>query len=70
MRVENLDHLGEVGERTGQPVNFVDHHHIDQALIDVSKQTLQCRSFHRSTRQAAIVVRVFALRAILYDLFR
>ena len=27
--------LGEVGERAGQPVDFVDHRHIDQALIDV-----------------------------------
>jgi hypothetical protein len=56
MRVEHLDHLGEVGERAGQPVNFVDHHDIDQALIDVTKQTLQRWSFHRSTRQTAVVV--------------
>ncbi len=56
MCVEHLDHLGEVGERAGQPVDFVDHHDIDQSLIDVSQQTLQCRSFHGSTRQTAVVV--------------
>src|SRR6202035_158287 len=36
---------------------FVDHHHINQALIDVTKHTLQCWAFHRSTRQTAVVVR-------------
>jgi hypothetical protein len=58
MRVEHLDHLGEVDERAGQSVNLVDHH-IDQALIHVSKRALQRWSFHRPTGQTAVVVRGF-----------
>ena len=67
MGVEHLDHLGEVGERAGQPVNFVDHHHIDQALVDVTKHTLQCWAFHRSTRQTAVVVRGLDQTPILHQ---
>ena len=50
MRVEHLDHLGEVGERAGQAVDFVDHHDIDRSLVDISQQTLERRPFHRPPR--------------------
>ena len=35
MRIEQLDQLGEVGERAGQPVDLVDDHHIDAARRDI-----------------------------------
>ena len=40
--VEDLDHLGEVGERAGQPVDLVYHHYIDQLVTNVGQQALQC----------------------------
>ena len=39
--VEQLDQLGEVGERAGEPVDLVDHHHIDAPGADGIEQELQ-----------------------------
>jgi hypothetical protein len=50
VRIEQLDHLGEVGQRTGQPIHLVDHYDIDDPLADVGQQTLQGRTLHGSTR--------------------
>src|SRR5208282_4980600 len=36
--VEDLDHFREVGERTGQAVDFVNHHYIDEFFADVGQQ--------------------------------
>ena len=54
--IENLDDLGEIGQRAGQPVDLVDHHDIDLALADIGEQTLQCRPLHVAARAPAIVV--------------
>ena len=48
--------LAKSVERAGQAVDLVDHHDIDQALIDISQQTLQRRSLHRPAGQTAIVI--------------
>src|SRR3954447_26193906 len=53
--IEDLDELGEVGERAGQPVDLVDHHHIDEPRADRCQEPLQSRPLERSTREAAIV---------------
>jgi hypothetical protein len=34
MSIEELDQLGEVGERTGEPVDLVDDDDVDPALPD------------------------------------
>ena len=54
--VEALDDADEVGERPGQPVDLVDHDHIDLAGGDVGQQPLQRRPLHRPAGEAAIVV--------------
>ena len=59
MRVEGLHHLGEVAKRAGQPIDLVDHNHIDQSLVEISHQSLQGGTFHRSAREAAVVVSGF-----------
>ena len=56
VRVEHLDHLGEVGERPGQPVDLVDDHDVDQALADIGQQPLQRRPLHVAAGEAAVVV--------------
>ena len=33
--VEPLDDLGEVSERAGEPVDLIDDHHVNPALVDV-----------------------------------
>jgi hypothetical protein len=39
-------HLGEVGQRAGQPVDLVDHHNLGRTLADICEQSLQGRSLH------------------------
>ena len=38
MRIECLDKLGEVGERAGQPIDFIDDDHIDPSRLYVGEQ--------------------------------
>ena len=40
--VEQLDELGEVGERAGQAIDLVDHHHIDRSGLYVDRS--RCRA--------------------------
>jgi hypothetical protein len=54
--IEHLDDLGEVGERAGQPIDFVGHHHIDLAGLDVGEKLLQCGAVHRGAGEAAIII--------------
>ena len=54
--IEDLDDLGEIGERAGQPVDLVDDHDIDLAGADIGKQQLQARPLHIAAGTPAIVV--------------
>ena len=54
--VEQLDQLGEIGQRAGEPVDLVDHHDVDLAGPDIGQELLQGRAVERGAREAAIVV--------------
>jgi hypothetical protein len=54
--VEQLDQLGEVGKRTGQPVDFVDDDDVDPALPDRVKKGLQGRPIETGAGIAVIIV--------------
>jgi hypothetical protein len=56
--IEDLDDLGEVGKRAGQPVDLVDDHDIDLALADLGEKLLQGRPLQIAARAPAIVVRL------------
>ena len=60
MLVEQLDQLGEVGERAGQPVDLVDDDDVDPPGPDVGQEPLQGRPLQRAAGEAAIVVAVRA----------
>ena len=36
--IEQLDQLGEVGERAGEPIDLVDHHDVDLAGPDIGQE--------------------------------
>src|SRR5271169_6177444 len=55
-RVEDLDDLGEIGERAGQPVDLVDDHDIDAPRRDVGEQPLQSRPTHRRAGEPAVII--------------
>ena len=55
-RIEPLDDPREVGEAAGQPVDLVDHHHIDKPRLDIAHQPLQRGALHGSAREPAIVI--------------
>ena len=54
--VEQLDELGEVGQRAGQPVDLVDDDDIDLSGADIVQQPLQRRAVGVAAGEAAIVV--------------
>ena len=54
--IEHIDDLGEVGERSRQPVDLVDDDQIDFALLDVDQKGLQCRAFQRAPRKPAVII--------------
>lgn len=54
--VKHLHHPREVTERTAQPIDFINNHHINASPVDVIKQLLEPRPFHRATRETAVVV--------------
>jgi hypothetical protein len=47
---------GKVRQRTGQPVDSVDHDDFDQPLADMLEQALERRALHGRTRQTTIIV--------------
>src|ERR1700736_576738 len=54
--VEDLDDLGKIGERAGQPVDLVDNHRVDPTRRDVGKQLLQSRPIHRRAGEPAVII--------------
>src|ERR1700686_3731790 len=56
--IEQLDELGEVGQRPGQAIDLVDHDDVDPALLDVGEQFLQRWPFHRAPGEPAIVIMI------------
>ena len=56
MGVEQLDQLGKVGERAGQPVDLIDNDHVDSASANIVEQLLERRPIYRAAGVAAVVV--------------
>src|SRR6516225_1780797 len=54
--VEDLDDLGKIGERAGQPIDLVDDHDVDPPRGDVGKQLLQSRPLHRRAGAPAVII--------------
>jgi hypothetical protein len=54
--IEQLDELGEISERAGQPVDLVDQHNVDLARPDIGQQLLQSRAVERGAGECAVVV--------------
>jgi hypothetical protein len=57
--VEELDEPGEIGERSGQPVDFVDDNDVDPAGPDIGEQALQRGPLQIAAGEPAIVVAGF-----------
>ena len=55
MCVEELNQLGEIGERAGEPVDLVDDDDIDTSFSDAIEQTLQPRTIGGPAGIAAVV---------------
>ena len=54
MLVEELNELGEVGERAGQPVDLVDDDDVDPSRPNGMQQVLESRPLHRPAGEAAV----------------
>jgi hypothetical protein len=53
---EQLDELGKISKRAGQPIDLVDEHNIDLARADVGQELLQRRALERGAGESAIIV--------------
>ena len=58
MGVEDVDDLGEIRQRSGQPVNLVDDDDLNLAGRDVFQQPLEGRALHRAAGEAAVIIHV------------
>jgi hypothetical protein len=56
--VEQLDQLGEVGERAGETVDLIDDHDADLASPDIGQKPLQGWAVERGSGETAIVVAI------------
>jgi hypothetical protein len=54
--VEDLDDLGKIGERAGQPVDLVDDDGVDPSCSNIGEQLLQSGAIHRRTGEPAVVI--------------
>jgi hypothetical protein len=55
--VEDVNEPGEVGERPRQPIDLINHDHVDLACLDVGDQPFQGRPLHRAAGIAAVIVK-------------
>src|SRR2546421_4699050 len=54
--IEDLDDLGKIGERSGQPVDLVDDHDVDPPRREVGEQLLQSGPIHRRAGEPAVII--------------
>jgi hypothetical protein len=54
--IEDLDDLGKIGERAGQPVDLVDNDGVDPPRREVSQQLLQSRSIRPRAGEPAVII--------------
>ena len=55
-RIEDLDDLGKIIQRAGQPVDLVDDDRIDATRRDVGEQPLQSRPIRRRAGKSAVII--------------
>ena len=56
MSIQNLDDLGEVGERARQAIHLVDNDHIDALCPDIVQQPNETRPLHVAAGEPAVVI--------------
>ena len=56
--LEQLDQLGKIRQRAGQPVDLVNQHDVDLARANIGQQPLQGRPFQRGAGEPAVIIMV------------
>ncbi len=56
MLIKELDQLGEIGKRPGQPVDLVDDDDVNLAGPDPGEKLLQGRAVKGGTRKRAVII--------------
>jgi hypothetical protein len=54
--VKDLDELGKIGERPGQPVDLVNDNDIDLACLDIGDEPFEGRPLHRAPGISAVII--------------
>lgn len=58
LRSNTSTSLAKVRQRAAEAVDLVDHHHVDEPVLDVRHQPLEPGPFQRATGDAAVVILV------------
>lgn len=56
VRIEDFDQFGKVGQRAGEPVDLIDHDHVDPVLSEIDEQFLERGTLHAAAGKASIVI--------------
>ena len=56
MGIEQLDELGEIRERAGQPIDLVNQHNVDRARPDMRQELLQSGPLERGAGECTVIV--------------
>src|SRR6516225_8579864 len=58
MGIEQLNDLGEISERAGEPIDLVDQHNVDRPRPDIGQELPHGRTLERGAGECTIVVTV------------
>jgi hypothetical protein len=56
MGIEQLDQLGKIRERAGEPIDLVNQHNIERACPDIGQEPLQRRTVERGAGKCPVVI--------------
>jgi hypothetical protein len=51
-----FNHFGEVSERSGEAIYFINDDRIDLTRMDIAQELFQCGALHGATRETSVVI--------------
>ena len=58
MGIKDINDFGKIRERSCEPVDLVNHHHIDEVVLDICQQFAKRRPLDGSTRITTVVIEI------------
>jgi hypothetical protein len=55
--VKDLDELGKIRKRARQPVDLIDHDHVDLPFLNIGDEPFEGRPLHRAAGKSAVIIK-------------